>query len=458
MSDKNKHRKKSLEDFLKYSSKNMSEAEKNAFERDLQKNAFDSDAMDGLSQFDPALISEDIPDLNARLDQRISKANKRFTYWHIAASIAVLMIISVSFYYFFLNDLLTVPPDTSISKIYESIESEDSSMEMAEDITEKELAASPEKSIIREKELIKPQPLVDETNQFHLEDHDKLAISPPAEKIIGEQRFAESSSITLPEEDSMIPHGISPSGSPIYFDTENEKAEIISHAYSQDQSKKASKSPSRNLARPMDYSPDAKTYKVIGKVSSSDDHTPIAGATIIVKGSTVGTVTNMNGYFEMDVPDDDTITLVASSIGMESSDIEIKDKNELDIVLEPAIMALEEIVVVGYGVSTVTGQTETSDYQKPYPVIGWKEFEKYCEENRIIPESVKEKRSVVTLTFKIGADGRPVNIVAERSPNDELSKEAERLLQDGPDWKPAIKNGIILEEEVSLKIVFRKML
>ncbi len=49
MSDRNKNRKKELEDFLRYSQDQMSEEERNAFERSLQQDPFDAEALEGLS-------------------------------------------------------------------------------------------------------------------------------------------------------------------------------------------------------------------------------------------------------------------------------------------------------------------------------------------------------------------------------------------------------------------------
>ena len=61
----------------------------------------------------------------------------------------------------------------------------------------------------------------------------------------------------------------------------------------------------------------AQTTKITGSVISADDNEPIIGASIVVKGTMVGTVTDFNGAFSLDVPSS-AKTLVISYVGMES--------------------------------------------------------------------------------------------------------------------------------------------
>lgn len=83
----------------------------------------------------------------------------------------------------------------------------------------------------------------------------------------------------------------------------------------------------------------------------------LPGATIVVKGTTIGTVTDVNGKFMLDIPEDPS-TLVVSFIGYKTKEIEVRPGSEISIVLEAEIMALQEVVVIGYGAmqrSNLTG-------------------------------------------------------------------------------------------------------
>lgn len=91
----------------------------------------------------------------------------------------------------------------------------------------------------------------------------------------------------------------------------------------------------------------AQTTKVTGTVISADDNEPIIGASIVVKGTMVGTVTDFDGAFSLDVPSS-AKTLVISYVGMKSQEVVIKPI--LKIVLESDNQQLDEVMVVAYGV------------------------------------------------------------------------------------------------------------
>ena len=89
--------------------------------------------------------------------------------------------------------------------------------------------------------------------------------------------------------------------------------------------------------------------QVKGVVSSADDGRPIPGATVIVKGTTTGTVTDVDGKYILDVPSNSAI-LSFSFIGMISQDIPVGQKTVIDAVLKIETIGVEEVIVVGYGV------------------------------------------------------------------------------------------------------------
>ena len=58
----------------------------------------------------------------------------------------------------------------------------------------------------------------------------------------------------------------------------------------------------------------AQTTRVTGKVISSEDGEPVVGATIVVKGTTTGTITNYDGQFTLDVPSSAKTLVVSTSV------------------------------------------------------------------------------------------------------------------------------------------------
>jgi len=100
----------------------------------------------------------------------------------------------------------------------------------------------------------------------------------------------------------------------------------------------------------------AQQRTITGRVTGSDNE-PIIGATIMFQGTTVGTLTDINGRFSLPLPAG-AQTMVVSFVGMDPQTIEIGASNEYNVVLAESVVGLEEVVVIGYGTQkriSVTG-------------------------------------------------------------------------------------------------------
>ena len=86
---------------------------------------------------------------------------------------------------------------------------------------------------------------------------------------------------------------------------------------------------------------------VTGKVTAADG-IGLPGVNVLVKGTTIGTTTDSNGNYKIEVPDG-TVTLVFSFIGYATQEISSEGRSTIDVVLEEDIQSLAEVVVVGYG-------------------------------------------------------------------------------------------------------------
>lgn len=87
--------------------------------------------------------------------------------------------------------------------------------------------------------------------------------------------------------------------------------------------------------------------KPISGLVLDDKQEPIIGATVTLKGSTVGTVTDIDGKFQLNVPSKGTLTV--SYLGYTTKETEITGRSEYKITMSENALDLEEIVVVGYG-------------------------------------------------------------------------------------------------------------
>lgn len=88
---------------------------------------------------------------------------------------------------------------------------------------------------------------------------------------------------------------------------------------------------------------------ISGKVTSSDDGAGIPGATILVKGTAVGAITDVDGKFTLNVPKDKDILLV-SYVGMVTQEIKLGTDNIVNVVLQPSVQELEGVVVTALGI------------------------------------------------------------------------------------------------------------
>lgn len=113
----------------------------------------------------------------------------------------------------------------------------------------------------------------------------------------------------------------------------------------------------------------AKGQTVSGVVTDANTDEGIPGANIVVQGTTVGTTTDIDGYYELEVPSVED-TLQVSYVGYRSEEVPIDGREEIDIALEEDVVMGEELVVVGYGVQsreTATGSVSAvsgSDIEK----------------------------------------------------------------------------------------------
>lgn len=88
----------------------------------------------------------------------------------------------------------------------------------------------------------------------------------------------------------------------------------------------------------------AQNRSITGKITSSDDGSPVIGATVIVKGTSTGTVTNMNGEYTIQVPEGAT-ALIVKFVGMKDQEIKLGPGAKHNVVLYPDVTKLTETVV-----------------------------------------------------------------------------------------------------------------
>ena len=107
------------------------------------------------------------------------------------------------------------------------------------------------------------------------------------------------------------------------------------------------------------------------------------------------------------------------------------------------------------GASANVKSEKISDYIPPQSVVGKDSFDIFLAKNIRNPEPENSIKQVVIIKFKVKVDSTITGIKIISSPGKAWSKEAIRLIKAGPAWKPAEEHGKTIEDEVSVRVVFR---
>ena len=97
---------------------------------------------------------------------------------------------------------------------------------------------------------------------------------------------------------------------------------------------------------------------VTGKVVSSEDQLSVIGATVTEIGTTTGSVTDIDGHFELSISSPQAI-LLFRFIGMDTVMVNVNGRASLEIIMQPSISILNEILITGYK-SEIRSEVSTS--------------------------------------------------------------------------------------------------
>lgn len=153
------------------------------------------------------------------------------------------------------------------------------------------------------------------------------------------------------------------------------------------------------------YGMAASIRTVKGTVISEDDGSPLPGVNVVVKGTTIGTVTDLNGNYSLTLPYQ-AATLVFSFIGLTSQEVAIT-KLEHNVSLKPDVTQLSEVVVTGYGVErSLAGQVAG------LRIRGSNSLSR--SESKVIPTTVIENQTTVEIEvstpYSIKSNGETLQV------------------------------------------------
>src|SRR5690554_1113073 len=146
---------------------------------------------------------------------------------------------------------------------------------------------------------------------------------------------------------------------------------------------------------------DQELIRVTGRVTSVTDGTPLPGVSIVLKGTNTGTVTDAEGKYSLEAPNDGV--LVFSFIGFEPREVTIQNRGVIDLTMEESVEALGEVVVTALGI-----QREEKSLGFSVGRVSGEELSRVAQEN--VLNSMAGKVAGVTISSTGGA-GSTVNMV-----------------------------------------------
>ena len=147
----------------------------------------------------------------------------------------------------------------------------------------------------------------------------------------------------------------------------------------------------------------AQGRKITGTVTGSQDQQPIPGATVVVMGTTNGTITDVNGVYNIEMPTGKD-SLEFRSVGMESKRVDVGNQSTVNVVLQPELYSLNEVVVTALGISR---QAKSVGYSMT--AVGSDELTKGKDRSAL--NALEGKVAGVNITSASGAPGSSTRIL-----------------------------------------------
>lgn len=440
------------DDIKRYQKGEMSPEEQHALEKRALQDPFLADALDGAGLITSEEFSNDLKHINAELTQKAKKqnadwqaaasmarsvaevaaesetlqSNKGKTRWlwplRIAASVVLLVIV-----YYSITPLLKTEDKKIVQsepvKRDELSEHKSNSDSIGEN---KNLALSETKKEgkpldeSKSKKAFKPEP--EETQS------PTLGAAPPA-IVETEEEIVESKVVELAEKQPPL---------------SLEKQDVVKLESAQAARTEDARSKRLSIGQ----------KKVHGKVLSAEDNMPLPGVNVTVKGTTTGTVTDIQGNYQL-TSQSDTPTLVYTFIGLKTEEVKAGNQSELNVTLESDAAQLSEVVVTGYSASG-TDSNQNPIIKLAEPIGGRKAYDQYLKNSLRYPQQALENKikGKVTIQFTVKTDGTLSDFNVLKGLGYGCDEEVLRLVQEGPKWQPTTENNVTVASEVKVRVKF----
>ena len=380
-----------IDDIKEYLHGNRKGKAANRMEREALSDPFLFEALEGLTSI-PSDPIDGLIRLERQLNERARSSSKRkWTWMYAAASLAVLLVCGT--WWFTRQENMLDEPVMMVAQLSDSVKAKE-----------------------RERVTLESQAmdLSDKTDSLMARPSDKKQLQFSDDKIEGARKMKE------------------------FADQEISSANV------------QMEDTSRQMMREM----NVVNNPVSGTITDEKGN-PLAGVTVVLSGSTMGVVSDDNGYFTLELPASEGL-LTFSFVGMKARNILVKAGDKLQVKMEEDTKGLDETVVTGYIAKKREVETSNVKMQETTATIAGKQnvalgtlsgddirhFNQYMEKALRYPKADLDsnKMGTVILSFELNQSKVPSRIRIESGFSKESNKEVIRLLAEGPKWENSLSN------------------
>ncbi|HTF21242.1 MAG TPA: TonB family protein [Chryseolinea sp.] len=461
------------DDIARYLSGQMSASEMHALEKKALDDPFLADALAGGESVPGDEFLADVTALNEQIAQRASKGatvaapenavkaeGRQVTLWSWPVRIAagLLLLASASAIFYFLQDDLRQDSLALNDKRQESKQQEPKVDDLSPQIsaeTDSTGALAAEISGIQKTEhaYSETKPTADEQVPGTNADLSRQAISAPpaaAPQSQPAQPFTEETPEVI--SDAEAPPAERAERREFAFESEKDAVT------SKNEDAKAAAGPTegyiaKGAAAAKKSDKESKNI-FTGKVIDADG-AGIPGVNVIVKGSNTGTVTDINGTYQLAL-DEAKPTLVYTFIGYTNSEVVADVARPATVNLDEDVTQLSEVVVAGYGALRETDPLE-STYEFAYPAGGKRQYKQYLEKSLQYPREalLNNVEGRVTVQFAIETTGSLVDFKVIKGIGSGCDEEVIRLIKSGPKWTPTKRDEVAEKSVIKVRMRFQ---
>jgi TonB family protein len=196
----------------------------------------------------------------------------------------------------------------------------------------------------------------------------------------------------------------------------------------------------------------SKPKVVTGRVTGEDGE-GLPGVNVMIKGSSIGTVTNATGDYQITLQENDK--LVFSFIGYTGQEADTK-KDKLDVQMDVDAAQLSEVVVVGYEPAFDKDEERAEALELASPEGGRRAFKQYLEKNLLYPQQaiVNKVEGRVTIQFTVESTGLLSDFSVVKGIGSGCDEEVMRLVRQGPKWFPSKRSNEAVRDRVKVRMKF----